>query len=177
MNRAVFLDRDGVINHNEVRDGRPRGPETPEAFVILPGVKEAIEAFHAAGFLVIVATNQPNLPRDVVEAMHAKMRASLKLDDIKICWHADSDNCACRKPKPGLLLEAAKERGILLEQSWMIGDRWRDVEAGKAAGCRTVFIDYRYTGEPRPRAPDVTVGSLIEAVPFVLGKKVGGPLR
>ena len=105
--------------------------------------------------------------------MHAKMHASLALDGIKVCWHTDADNCACRKPKPGLLLEAAKEHGIVLEQSWMIGDRWRDVEAGKSAGCRTVFIDYHYVGEPRPRAPDVTVGSLIEAVPFVLGKRVG----
>jgi D-glycero-D-manno-heptose 1,7-bisphosphate phosphatase len=67
-----------------------------------------------------------------------------------------------------LLLEAAKERKLSLSQSWMIGDRWRDVEAGKAAGCRTVFIDHGYTNEPRPRDPDVIVRSLIEAVPFVI---------
>lgn len=167
MNRAVFLDRDGVINHNEVRDGRPRGPETLAEFFILPGVREAIEAFRAAGFLVIVATNQPNLPLALVEAMHSILRKNLPIDDIKVCHHVDADNCTCRKPKPGLLLEAARERGISLAQSWMIGDRWRDVEAGRAAGCRTVFIDFGYEGEPRPRAPDVIVGSLLEAVPFV----------
>lgn len=169
MNRAVFLDRDGVINRNEVRDGRPVGPESLAQFVILPGVREAIEAFAAAGFLVIVATNQPSTPRDVVEVMHALLRKTLKVDDIKVCFHAEADNCACRKPKPGLLLEAAKEREISLSQSWMIGDRWRDVEAGNAAGCRTVFIDHGYANEPRPRNPDVIVGSLLEAVPSILG--------
>ena len=168
MNRAVFLDRDGVINHNEVRDGRPVGPETLAQFVILPGVREAVDAFRAAGFLVIVATNQPKIPRDVVEAMHALLRKTLTLDDIKVCFHEEADHCACRKPKPGLLLEAAKERELSLSQSWMIGDRWRDIEAGKAAGCRTVFIDYGYAHEPRPRDPDVIVHSLIEAVPFVI---------
>jgi D-glycero-D-manno-heptose 1,7-bisphosphate phosphatase len=168
MNRAVFLDRDGVINRNEVLDGRPVGPESLAQFVILPGVREAIEAFAAAGFLVIVATNQPNISRDVADAMHALLRKTLKVDDIKVCFHAEADNCACRKPKPGLLLEAAKERKLSLSQSWMIGDRWRDVEAGKAAGCRTVFIDHGYMNEPRPRDPDVIVRSLIEAVPFVI---------
>ncbi len=168
MNRAVFLDRDGGINHNEVRDGRPVGPETLAQFVILPGVREAVDAFRAADFLVIVATNQPKIPRDVVEAMHVLLRKNLTLDDIKVCFHEEADHCACRKPKPGLLLEAAKERELSLSQSWMIGDRWRDIEAGKAAGCRTVFIDYGYAHEPRPRNPDVIVRSLIEAVPFVI---------
>jgi D-glycero-D-manno-heptose 1,7-bisphosphate phosphatase len=171
MNRAVFLDRDGVINRNEVRDGRPVGPETLAQFVILRGVREAVEAFAAAGFLVIVATNQPNAPRDVVEAMHALLRKTLKVDDIKVCIHAEADNCACRKPKPGLLLEAAREREISLSQSWMIGDRWRDIDAGKAAGCRTVLVEYDYPNERRPRDPDIIVHSLIEAVPFVTGGK------
>ena len=168
MHRAVFLDRDGVINRNEVREGRPHGPRTLAQLVILPGAREAIAAFRAAGYLVIVATNQPNIPRATVEAMHAVLRKNLELDDIKVCTHVDADNCACRKPKPGLLLEAAKERNIVLAQSWMIGDRWRDVEAGRAAGCRTVFVDHGYEREPRPRDPDVIVGSLMEAVPFVI---------
>jgi D-glycero-D-manno-heptose 1,7-bisphosphate phosphatase len=169
LQRAVFLDRDGVINHNEVRDGRPHGPQTLEQFIILPSVNEAIAAFRDAGYLVIVATNQPSISRDVVEAMHAVLRSNLALDDIKVCYHAAADGCMCRKPKPGLLLEAAREHNIALEQSWMIGDRWRDVEAGRAAGCRTIFIDYGYQGEPRPRAPNVVVGSLLAAVPFVTG--------
>ena len=172
MNRAVFLDRDGVINRNEVRDGRPVGPESLAQFVIFPGVREAIEAFHAAGFLVIVATNQPDVAHELIDAMHAQVRKNLKVDDIKICFHKDADNCACRKPKPGLLLEAAREHELSLPQSWMIGDRWRDVEAGKVAGCRTVFVDHGYANERRPHEPDVTVHSLIEAVPFVTGKTV-----
>ena len=170
MKRAVFLDRDGVINRNTVRDGRPVGPERLEDFVILPGVREAVEAFHAAGYLVIVATNQPAADSTLVEAMHAKMRQAIRLDDVKICPHAESENCNCRKPKPGLLLEAAKERGIALAESWMIGDRWRDIEAGRAAGCRTILVDHHYTNEPRPK-PDFTVRSLSEAVPLVVGRE------
>ena len=182
MNRAVFLDRDGVINHSEVRDGRPYGPETLEQFAILPGVREAIEAFRGAGYLVIVATNQPNVgarlqPIETVEAMHQILQKNLPLDGIKVCPHVDADNCACRKPKPGLLLEAAKEHDISLSHSWMIGDRWRDVAAGQAAGCRTVFIDHGYQREPRPRAPDVIVSSLLEAVPFVLEGKHPSAVR
>ena len=171
MKRAVFLDRDGVINRNTVRDGRPVGPTTLADFVILPGVPEAVEAFRTAGYLVIVATNQPAAGTGLVEAMHAKMRQAVRLDDVKICTHAEAENCNCRKPKPGLLLEAAKERGIALSESWMIGDRWRDIDAGKTAGCRTIFVDHHYANGPRPKAPDFTVGSLAEAVPIVVGKK------
>lgn len=171
LSRAVFLDRDGVINRNEIRDGRPVGPSALADFVILPGVREAVESFRAAGYLVIVATNQPSASPALVEAMHAKMRQAIRLDDVKVCTHTDAENCACRKPKPGLLLEAAKELSIELSQSWMIGDRWRDVAAGKAAGCRTVFIDHGYTGEAQPHAPDVVVKSLLEAVPILLKAK------
>jgi D-glycero-D-manno-heptose 1,7-bisphosphate phosphatase len=168
LSRAVFLDRDGVINRNEIRDGKPVGPSRLEDFVILPGVREAVEAFRAAGYLVIVATNQPSVSPELAAAMHSKMRQSIRLDDVKVCTHLESENCACRKPKPGLLLEAAKERGIILSESWMIGDRWRDIDAGKAAGCRTILIDHDYTGERPAQAPDFVVRSLLEAVPLVV---------
>ena len=175
MRSAIFLDRDGVINHNEVRNGRPYSPTRLEDFVILPGVPEAVRAFHDAGYLVIVATNQPDIAsgkqsRDTLEAMHRLMRETVPIDDIEICPHTDADQCDCRKPKPGMLFNAAKKHGIALDRSWMIGDRWRDVDAGRSAGCRTVFIDYHYAAEPRPNQPDVVVGSLSEAVPFVLRK-------
>ena len=167
MSRAVFLDRDGVINRNDIRDGRPVGPSRVEDFVILPGVREAVEAFRAGGYLVIVATNQPSAPPALVAAMHAKMRELVPLDDVKVCPHTDAERCACRKPMPGLLLDAAKEHDIVLSESWMIGDRWRDIDAGKAAGCRTIFIDHGYAGEPRPQSLDYVAKSLLDAVPLV----------
>ena len=173
MRPGIFLDRDGVINRNEVRNGRPYSPETLEDFVILPGVPGAVERLRRAGYLIIVATNQPDVgagkqDRHVVEAMHAQMRKAIDVDDIEVCYHVDSDGCDCRKPKPGMLLRAAQKHGLTLARSYMIGDRWRDVDAGRSAGCRTVFVDYGYENEPRPRQPDFTVRSLAEAVPLIL---------
>ena len=165
--RAVFLDRDGVINHSVVRDGRPYPPESVEEMRIIAGVGESLAALRAAGFLAIVVTNQPDVATGkqsatIVEAMHARLRRELPLDDIKVCYHGDADGCDCRKPKPGLLLQAAREFGIDLPRSYIVGDRWRDVAAGQAAGCTSFFIDYGY----RERAPDppyIGVKSLAEA--------------
>lgn len=172
---AVFLDRDGVINYNEVRNGRPYAPTELTNFRIIPGVAEAVTVLRKAGYLIVVATNQPDVgagrqSRKLVEAMHDRLRQSVYVDDIEVCYHLDQDNCDCRKPKPGLLLKAAERHGIDLKRSWMIGDRWRDVEAGQAAGCRTILVDYDYPAEPRPKQPDAIVRSLSEAVPVVLGK-------
>jgi D-glycero-D-manno-heptose 1,7-bisphosphate phosphatase len=167
MKPAVFLDRDGVINRAVVRNGRPYPPDTIEEFEFLPGVPEALAALKRAGFLLVVATNQPDVAtgkqrRDVVEAMHDRIRDELPVDDIFACYEVDSPECRCYKPKPGMLLDAAGIHGIDLGRSYMVGDRWRDVGAGKAAGCVTVFIDYGYE-ERRPDAPDFVVKSLIEA--------------
>lgn len=169
--RAVFLDRDGVLNANIVRDGRPYAPRKMEDFCLLPGVEEAVRRIKKAGFLAIVATNQPDVrsgltPRATVEAMHHELRRHLSLDDIKVCFHVDADNCACRKPKPGMLLEAAAHYGIDLSRSYMVGDRWRDVLAGQAAGCFTLLIDHGLPPE-RPSQPDKVVSSLVEAVNFI----------
>lgn len=172
---AIFLDRDGVINRNIVRNGRPYAPTSVDDFILLPGVPEAVAAFCAAGYLVIVATNQPDIStgkqsRATLDLMHDRMRQAFSVDDIEVCPHVDQDNCACRKPKPGMLFNAAEKHDIDLARSWMIGDRWRDVEAGHAAGCRTILVDYDYPAEPRPKRPDAVVRSLSEAVPVVLGK-------
>jgi len=169
---AVFLDRDGVINRSIVRNGRPYAPEAVDDFEILPGTVEALLAFKAAGAKLIVVTNQPDVgnglvPRESIETMNRKLQVDLPVDDIRVCYHVNEDQCACRKPKPGMLHEAAQKFGIDLEQSVMIGDRWSDVEAGAAAGCRTVFIDYGYE-EIRPTAPDYIVGSLAEAAPLIV---------
>ena len=172
MKRAVFLDRDGVINRAVIRDGKPYPPASLEEFEYLPGVETSIRAIRNAGFLVVVVTNQPDVAtglqrREVVEAMHEKIRAEELCDDLKVCYHTDSDNCNCRKPKPGMLLEAARDWKIDLSRSFMVGDRWRDIAAGRAAGCCTFLIDYGYA-EQRAHKPDVVVGSLAEACKQIL---------
>lgn len=172
MNRAVFLDRDGVINEATVREGRPYPPANLEQFKLLPGVPEAIRSLRGAGFKIIIVTNQPDVAtgvqrREVVEAMHNRLRALGLCDEVKVCYHQGSDSCECRKPKPGMLIEAAREWQVGLTNSFMVGDRWRDVAAGKAAGCFTYFIDYQYQ-EQRPDSPDAVIGSLEEAARHIL---------
>lgn len=170
--RAVFLDRDGVINANIERDGRQVAPTKIEQFALLPGVEDAVHRLKAAGFLVVVITNQPDVatgrtPIATVEAMHAVIRGRMPVDDIRACFHVDADNCACRKPKPGMILQAADEYGIDLATSYVVGDRWRDVEAGRVAGCYTILVDYS-TEQDGPCRPDKTVRSLPEAVSYIL---------
>jgi len=172
--RAVFLDRDGVLNENLVRNNRPYAPRSLDEFRLLPGVEEAVRRLKAAGFLTIVVTNQPDVadgitPRAVVDAMHAELRRRVPLDDIKICFHNNADRCACRKPLPGLILEAAAERGIDLAASYLVGDRWRDIKAGQAAGCHSIFIDYGFK-QDEAIEPDAIVRSLPEAVAYILGR-------
>lgn len=171
---AVFLDRDGVINRAVVKDGKPYPPQTLDAFEILPGVPDALRALKDSGFLLIVATNQPDVSmgkqtRDVVDAMHALLQATLPIDAIKVCWCAEGPECDCYKPKPGLLLEAAREFDIDLSRSFMIGDRWRDIGAGRAAGCFSVFLDRGYS-ESLVHTPDATCRDLEEAASVILAR-------
>jgi len=175
MARAVFLDRDGVINRALLREGKPYPPASLDEVEVLPGVPEALQELKAAGYRLIVVTNQPDVARgtterSVVEGINARLAALLPVDEFRVCYHDDHQGCACRKPKPGLLLEAAREEGIDLAASWMIGDRWRDVEAGQAAGCRTVWINrgYRERG-PRQEA-DLCVPDLPTAARGILGR-------
>jgi D-glycero-D-manno-heptose 1,7-bisphosphate phosphatase len=172
--RAVFLDRDGVINEPKVIDGKPYPPLSIEEFKILPGVAEVCRKLKEAGFLLVVATNQPDvgrgtLKREVVEAIHAHMKRVLPLDRVEVCYHPGQGNskCDCRKPQPGMLRRAAKELNIDLTASWMVGDRWRDIDCGHAAGCRTVLIDYDYD-EALKQQPDFRAKNLLEAAAIVL---------
>lgn len=170
--KAVFLDRDGVIIANVERAGRPVAPTTLEDFQIMEGAAENILRLKAAGFAIIVATNQPDVAtgltrRETVDTMHAELFRHLAVDDIKVCFHTDAASCACRKPKPGMLLEAAAERGIDLAASFMVGDRWRDIGAGQAAGCTTIFIDYGYK-QDGPCDPQKVVKSFADATNYIL---------
>lgn len=174
MRRAVFLDRDGVINRAIVRNGKPYPPASLVDLEILPGVREALQELHDANYLLIVVSNQPDVARGTtkkkdVELINAFLSSQLPIDDFKICYHDSNDQCRCRKPLPGALLEAAQNYNINLSESFMVGDRWRDVEAGASAGCKTFFINYRYT-EQKPDAPDFIVSSLLEVKKIILEK-------
>ena len=172
--RAVFLDRDGVVNRALTRDGKPYPPANLNEFEILPGVPEACAKLKAAGFFLVIATNQPDVGRgtlkqEIVEDIHAFMCRQLPIDRVEVCYHAGQgrSDCDCRKPKPGMLLRAARELGVDLARSWMVGDRWRDIDCGHAAGCRTILIDYGYD-EALRQAPDFRAQSLPEAANLIL---------
>lgn len=173
----MFLDRDGVINRAVERDGKPYPPRTIENFEILPGVPEACAKLKAAGFLLVVATNQPDVGRGTldqatVEKIHAYMRTQLPIDRVEVCYHPGKglSDCDCRKPRPGMLLRAACALNADLTQCWMVGDRWRDVDCGHAAGCKTIFIDYGYSEELKQK-PDFRVKNLLEAAEIILSNR------
>jgi len=167
---AVFLDRDGVLNRVLVRAGKPHPPPSVEETEILPGVAGALHRLKAAGYSLIVVTNQPDVAkgsqrREVVDAINVALAARLPLDEIRVCYHDDSDRCTCRKPEPGLLLLPPIYD---LANSVMVGDRWRDIEAGQRAHVRaTVLIDHGYAEECRVE-PDARVASLPDAADWIL---------
>ena len=172
MRRAVFLDRDGVLNEPVVRAGKPHPPSTLAEFRLYPEAARVCRALRDAGFVLLVVTNQPDVARgtqrkEVVETFHQVLRSELGVDDIFGCFHDDADRCECRKPRPGLLLAGAQHWDVDLAGSFLIGDRWRDVEAGRTAGTTTVFIDRGYAESLRS-PPTVTVRSLEEAAAFIL---------
>ena len=173
---AVFLDRDGTLNVQTVRDGMPYAPTRLEDFWLYEGVPAACRALKEAGFLLVVATNQPDVGRGevaqaVIEAMHTRLRELVpEIDRIEVSYDPGRGEAAPRrKPEPGMLLDAAKALGIDLPASWMVGDRWKDVDSGKRAGVRTIFIDYGYEDE-HDSSPDHTVRTFAEAVAVILGK-------
>jgi D-glycero-D-manno-heptose 1,7-bisphosphate phosphatase len=171
--RAVFLDRDGTISRSLVRGGLPFAPTALSDFEILPEAPEACARLKRAGFLLVVVTNQPEVGRgtmkkETVEAMHAKMQREVPIDRVEVCYHPGhgASQCDCRKPKTGLLVNAARELNIDLARSWMVGDRWRDIDCGVAAGCRTVFVDRGYA-ESLKQAPDFRTRDLAEAAEII----------
>ena len=172
--RAVFLDRDGVINRSEVRDGKAYAPRTLADFRLLPGVPAAVRALKQAGYLIIVATNQPDIGNGkvdpgVVDAMHTRLRRVLPIDAIAMCAHRQDENCPCRKPKAGMLTDTATHFRIDLAASFMVGDRWSDIVAGRTAGCYTVFVNRGYR-ETLTIKPDAIVTSLPAAARLILAR-------
>jgi D-glycero-D-manno-heptose 1,7-bisphosphate phosphatase len=171
---AVFLDRDGVLNRTIVRNGHPYPPSTLDAFQILPGVHQALESLRSGGFLLIGVTNQPDVARgsqrrEVVETMNAQLLAETPITAILVCYE-DGDDCPRRKPNPGLLFEAAEAYRIDLAASFMVGDRWRDIDAGRRAGCKTVFIDLGYAERLPDPAADYRAQDLADAAGWILAQ-------
>lgn len=172
MKRAVFLDRDGVINAAVVREGKPYPPASLAEVRILDDVPQALHLLKTAGLRLAVITNQPDVARgtqqrEVVEAINSWLGSQLPLDRFEVCYHDEADACDCRKPKPGLIVCSAQAMGVELATGFLVGDRWRDIEAGKAAGCRSVWIDRGYA-EKQPENHDFRATSLLDAAKWIV---------
>ncbi len=181
MKPCVFLDRDGVLNRTFIKRGRPVAPRRLKDFRLLPGTAKAVRSLRAAGFTIVVATNQPDIANGLVtvervESMHRRLRERLPLDAVMVCPHNDRNRCSCRKPKPGMLRQAARRLGIDLSRSFMVGDRWRDIVAGRDAGCYTILVDRGYR-EGFPVEPDLRVNSLPAAAQKILSRVARGGFR
>ena len=170
-NKAVFLDRDGVLNRAKIISNKPYPPSNMDEMEILPGVHEGIKLLKHAGFKLIVITNQPDVARgtadiELIKSLNNYILSELILDEIKCCFHDDSENCICRKPKPGMILDAVQQWDIDLALSYLIGDRWRDIETAKNTELTTILIDNNYD-EKKVNA-DFECSNFKEAVNFIL---------
>ena len=171
--KAVFLDRDGVLNQSIVRDGVPHPPDGLDQLAVYPDAPAALRRLKQAGYLLIVITNQPDIARGTqtrgaVDGINAAIGAALPIDEFVVCAHDDADNCPCRKPKPGMVLEAAARHAVDLHQSFLVGDRWRDMDCGAAAGVRTVLIHRGYGERAPEHAPNFVAESLGGAAEWIL---------
>ena len=171
--RAIFLDRDGVLNRAKMSNRKPHPPDGEGELEVTANARGLLQRLKEQSYKLLVVTNQPDVARgittrDTVEGINRKLTKELPVDEILVCYHSDSDNCDCRKPKAGLLLEGARRHQIDLAASFMVGDRWRDVEAGQNAGCQTILIDGEYDEKAPAQPPDVKVRSLEEAVNWIL---------
>ncbi|MGB7281769.1 MAG: HAD family hydrolase [Candidatus Acidiferrum sp.] len=175
--QAVFFDRDGVLNRAMVREGKPYPPKDLSEFEIVDRAREDLLLLKEMGFVLIVVTNQPDIARGTqskgnVDEMNDLLRRELPLDDVFVCPHDSKDECSCRKPSPGLLHSAAELYGLDLQRSFLVGDRWRDIDAGHAAGCTTILIDFGYQERGSTKEPALRVRSLSEAVSFIASREV-----
>lgn len=181
---AVFLDRDGVLTELIRRDGRSVAPRQVYDFHMVEGLAEQLERLHQASFVLVVVTNQPDIARGhlswtSLEAMHRRLTDETVIDHLAVCPHDGPDGCRCRKPKPGMLIEAGETLGLDLASSWLVGDRWVDILAGRSAGCKTILLEHAESWKPTSEGPvpcglvpDVVVSSLERAVDAILEKVV-----
>lgn len=172
LSPAVFLDRDGVLCRTFVRNGKPYAPRKLKDFILMPNSQRSVALLKELGFKVIVITNQPDIGNGLVgveevNAMHNKLYEKAIVDDVFYCSHRQDEGCNCRKPNPGMLMEASMKHGIDLKKSFMVGDRASDIEAGLKAGCKTIFIDRHYK-ETKPLDYSVKVSSLQSAVSYII---------
>jgi|FEC22Drversion2_1045045.scaffolds.fasta_scaffold00324_42 D-glycero-D-manno-heptose 1,7-bisphosphate phosphatase len=181
-NKAVFLDRDGVLVIPEFRDGRSYAPRSLEGYELYREAGPCLAQLKAAGFLLIVVTNQPDVGAGLVDQrdldkMHDILREALCVDSIEVCTHTAEQRCFCRKPNPGMLLQAAERLGIDLARSFMVGDRASDAAAGAAAGCQTAFLDLAYAAEAPPDHVDFRATSLSTITNWILARDcaIGAP--
>ena len=149
INKAIFWDRDGVLNQALIRDGKPFSPRSRDQFVLIDGVGDVLEMTAGLGFLNIVVTNQPDIGTghvtwELINDFHQNIMTSLPVERVYVCSHVDEDRCACRKPGNGLLLQAANDYELSLPDCWLVGDRWKDIDAGRSVGCRTIYVDRGY---------------------------------
>jgi len=174
QNSAVFIDRDGVINKAIVSEGKPYAPRNSAEFELIKGVPEQLNRLKANGFLIIVITNQPDIGHGLISAneiklMHAELQEKVLVDEIYMCSHRQDQLCNCRKPNTKLFFDAKTRFNINMAASYMIGDRWSDVEAGNRAGVQPIFIDYGYRESKRRLGPCRVVEDLVAAVKVILG--------
>ena len=174
LKKAIFLDRDGVVNESIVVDRKPFSPKNSSELKIISGVDIAINILKEH-YLIFVVTNQPDIARGKLTTqdlsnIHNELLNRLAIDKIYFCPHDDNDHCLCRKPLPGMLRMAEEEYKLDLSKSYMIGDRWKDIDAGIAAGCKTVFIDYSYN-ETNPINYDYKVKNLLDFANILKSKK------
>lgn len=173
VSRIVFLDRDGVLNEPVMRDGKPFPPASPAELVICKGAKLALRELRAAGFKLVCITNQPDIARGTtsvaeVDAINDLLWTELPLDEIIVCPHDDADSCSCRKPKAGMLEDGARRLGTSTRGNYLVGDRWRDIEAGARAGCRTVLVDRGYHERQSDTPPDARVVDIADAATWII---------
>lgn len=170
VNKAVFLDRDGVLNHPIIKNGKSYPPQFLKDFVIYEDAYEATKRLKQHGFLLVVVTNQPDVGRgtqnlETVEKMHSLLISKLPIDRVEMETDEDSENY---KPKPGMITRSSKLLGIDISKSYMIGDRWRDVGAGQNAACRKTILIDRGNAEPLNYIPNYACSTLLDAVEYIL---------